>query len=98
MRLADRRQATGDGAGLGHLGQLHQVQRHGLGAGRQRLEAPVVGPGAELGPVRAVGTDGGLGLGSVDVAAGLLGQLLEAVQGPSVRDGGQALGGPRRAL
>ena len=53
----------------------------------------MVDPGAELGPVRAVGADRGLGLGSIDVAPGLVGQLLEAVQGAGVRDGGQALRG-----
>lgn len=91
MRLADRRQATGDGAGLGHLGQLHQVQRHRLGAGGQRPEAPVVGPGAELGPVRAVGPQRGLGLGGVDVAPGLFGQLLETDQGERVGNSDKAL-------
>jgi hypothetical protein len=69
MRLADGRQSPRNGAGLCHLGQLHQVQRQGLGTGRQCRQAPVGGPGAELGPVRAVGPDGGLGLGGV-VGAG----------------------------
>ncbi len=41
----------------------------------------MVSPGAELTPVRAVGADGGLGLGGIDVASGLLRQLLEPSQG-----------------
>ena len=51
----------------------------------------MVGPGAELGPVRAVGPKGGLGLGRVDVAPGLFGQLLETGQGEQVGGSGQAL-------
>ncbi len=41
----------------------------------------MIGAGAELGPVGAVGAHGGLGLGGVDVAAGLLGQLLDLARG-----------------
>ncbi len=93
MGLADRRQAAGDGAGLGHLGQLHQVQRHRLGRRRQRHEPPVVGPGAELGPVGAVGPHGGLGLGRLDVAPRLVRQLLETGQGTGVSDAGDVLPG-----
>ena len=93
MRLADRRQAPGDGAGLGHLSQLHQVQRHGLGRPRQGHETPMVGPGAELGQVRAVGPHGRLGLSRIDVSPGLFGQLLETRQGERVGSSGQALFG-----
>ncbi|MDP9473510.1 MAG: hypothetical protein M3Q71_23085 [Chloroflexota bacterium] len=53
----------------------------------------MVGPGAELAPVRAVGPHGGLGLGGVDVAAGLFRQLLEAGQGEGVSDAGDVLPG-----
>jgi hypothetical protein len=49
----------------------------------------VVGPGAELGPVGAVGPDGGLG--GVDLAAGLSAQLLKASQGGGMVGAGQAL-------
>ncbi|CAN5224789.1 hypothetical protein BH24ACT1_BH24ACT1_05310 [soil metagenome] len=53
----------------------------------------MLGPGAELGRVRAVVPKGGLGIGGADVAAGLFGQLLEGGQGARVGDSGKALFG-----